>query len=127
MPLRRLSGEARRDVLKSELLDARDLILYASQSRPNNRSTRWRIISDQEVTVAERYCYWSAARPLFLRTVTFDYAAFPDHRQFLFDIKSRLGRGTHIQHDAGLNTFDVEVGAWISAGNAVELTWRDSR
>jgi hypothetical protein len=127
MPLHQLAADARQDVLKTELLDDNDLVLYASDSRPNNRSSRWRIISDQEVTVAEHYCYWSAARPLFLRTVTFDYSAFPYHQQFLFDIKSRLGRRIHVRHDAGLNTFDVEVDAWVSAGNAVELTWRDAR
>ncbi len=104
---------------------ADDLRIYASAENTDASPTRWRIISDQEITRATRYCYWSAARPLFLRRAQFDYSAFPDVERLAFELKPRLGRRMTVGRHDDLGVIELEVGSWVSPGNAVELTWQE--
>lgn len=123
VPLRQLD-EVERAEWDAKLDPNSDVEIYVSAHESNYAPKRWRIVSDQEISLLDGYCYWSAARMLELRSMHFDYSSFPDGEDAEFDVKLRLGRSVKVQKDPGLQLVEIQVGSWVSPGNAVELTWQ---
>lgn len=114
----------------AELVDAgwpeaiEDIKWFSASFPPCPEGTRISFMNEQLIRRAARYCYWSAGRRTYLRSITIDTSEFPNREQVQFCLQPFLSLPMTFS-EKGDGFYELNIDEWLEPGNGVALIWGD--
>ncbi len=82
--------------------------------------------NSQEIDYRARYCFWSAGRRMYLRSITVDERTFPRRTQHHFSLQPFLMLPVVTSGLESTRYWELEVDSWIEPGNGIAFIWGDA-
>ena len=86
---------------------------------------RLTFVQEQTIAYAARYCYWSASRRMYLRSLIVDASMFPNLRTHRLSLQPFLGVPASIGGREEEGIYDLTIDAFVDSGNGVAFIWGD--